>query len=284
MFVCPKCHGDLTYLKNKYICCTCRKKYKVFSQIPVFFRGLSGITTKCLYRKINSEFNSYRFSRLIRFMNMGYAKQQIEDIPFIRNQVINKNSFRLLYYLFDNFLLDDKTVVDFGCGRGGTLFYLNNVYKNIRLYGLDLDITGLKNISDQFSVAATNCCSSLPLKNDSIDVGIFIEVLHAIKKKKVLFKNISSVLKSSGLIFIADAMYIKKWVILEKILKNNKITIVREEDVTKNIINSCEEISLNRIKLLGRKRINTMAAPGSKTFDLLKRRKLVYKFLVAKKY
>ena len=285
MFVCPKCHGELIKMQDYCVCTICNKHYDLEDDIPIFLHGIHSTQTRLLYKRVNTIFNSCKFSRLIRFMNMGYVSDEKENnnIPFIRNQMVNRNSFYLLYNLFGDFSFNRKVVVDFGCGRGGTLFYLKHLYDEVKLYGVDIDITGLKNISSNCSVAVVDCSRDLPFRNSSIDVAIFLEVFHAIKKKRKLLENVTQILKVGGYIFLADMLDVKQWVKLRTFFMTNRLCIEREDDVTRNVICSCQEISANRIKVLGNKEIGTMAAPGSRTFNLLCERKRIYKFLVVKK-
>ncbi len=159
--------------------------------------------------------------------------------------------------------LENKTILEIGCGNGVQTKYILNKYKpksitgidlnkeNIRIANQEKDRRGMKNI--HFFVDDAQQLSKF--KENSIDIIINIESAFHYPDKPLFLKQLFRVLKPGGHFLIADILTTnkkKKWLKkswkkkmvyhhwdqnkYEKELANARLKITRFEDITSGVI------------------------------------------------
>ncbi|WP_026882928.1 class I SAM-dependent methyltransferase [Clostridium akagii] len=129
----------------------------------------------------------------------------------------------------------EKSVLDVGCGVGGTVKYMCKKYgctamgiSNSKV-GMDEATKGLnddnqlKNVSFKVEDALDN---NLP--DNSFDVLIMIEAAYMIPNKEKLFAENYRVLKKGGIMLICDNMSLRKMTIKEMIKHNEGIIALKK--------------------------------------------------------
>lgn len=106
---------------------------------------------------------------------------------------------------------NNQTVLDVGCGFGGTLSYINNKYSDMNLIGVNIDIRQLKraktivkkNEKNQINFINSNGCY-LPLKDKRFENILAIECLFHFPCREKFFIDAYKALKPGGAITISD--------------------------------------------------------------------------------
>ena len=119
-------------------------------------------------------------------------------------------------------------MIDVGCANGELLYNLHKNFKNLNLTGIDVDKKLLKK-------ARINCPSQIKFKYGNIgrkidglgkyDIIILSGVLSILIMEKKIMKNLFSLLKPKGKIFIFDSLNINShnlYIKSEEIKKNKK--------------------------------------------------------------
>jgi ubiquinone/menaquinone biosynthesis C-methylase UbiE len=169
------------------------------------------------------------------FMNHGYYP----SYEFLNNSFL-KNQASLYLNALDKIETEDKTLLDIGCGRGGGL----NVYAKYlslkELHGCDLN---KKHIDDciknnDFNIHYKVCSAEdLEYPDNSFDIVTNIESSHCYEDRDWFFKEVHRVLSPGGTFAYLDTGdNIKHFLGTNKIFKN-----VEHQDITKNVLLSCEE-------------------------------------------
>jgi len=134
------------------------------------------------------------FNKIYTQKNRYHKPKEIFSylIKILRKEKIKKNSL----------------LIDVGCANGELLYNLHKNLKNVNLTGIDVDKTLLKK-------AKENCPKNIPfLKKDiskkvkglkKYDIVIFSGVLSIFKNGDSVLKNLLSLVKPNGKIFIFDS-------------------------------------------------------------------------------
>lgn len=106
---------------------------------------------------------------------------------------------------------DGISLLDAGCGFGGTISLLNETFHNLKLFGVNIDnaqverakkvITPENNNNIEFING--NACD-LPHFNQLFDYAIALECIFAFPSREIFFQQVKSNLKSSGKLIIVD--------------------------------------------------------------------------------
>ena len=97
----------------------------------------------------------------------------------------------------------NKNVIDLGCGEGLLLRILENNYKDVKTFGLDVEpnIEKLKGVLKAELKVADLCQSSFP--KDFFDIIFILDVLEHFKDLERPVKEIKKILKEDGLLIVS---------------------------------------------------------------------------------
>ncbi len=143
---------------------------------------------------------------------------------FNGSSVASNLGFRMMkwgYIVFDLFqyptrtlekwpIRKGKTVVDFACGPGRYTRYLaRKVGAEGKVYALDIHPLAIKAIEkiikkNRLKNVDAKCCPEFKtgLHESSVDLIVFLDALHQIKKHDQLFKELHRILKPKGRLFL----------------------------------------------------------------------------------
>ncbi len=103
--------------------------------------------------------------------------------------------------------IDNKSILDVGCGTGILLSLLSRLNGTTNLFGIDLT-PGMLNIAEKrLGTAATLLSASsenIPLTTNSIDVVISTNCFHYFSNQKLAINEFRRVLKPGGQLIITD--------------------------------------------------------------------------------
>jgi cyclopropane fatty-acyl-phospholipid synthase-like methyltransferase len=153
--------------------------------------------TETIYTRIDGFINDLP----IYFLNHGYspAYSEFEGVQF-------KHQLSLYKKTIDGLSLDNKSILEVGCGRGGGSKWISDTY-NVNMYGCDITPVHIavckKNEKENLQYTVANA-DELPYKAESMDVIFSIEASQAFQDLKAFFEKAFNILKSDGKIIIVD--------------------------------------------------------------------------------
>lgn len=191
---------------------------------------------KNLHQETYNEINLFFESTDIDFMNHGYYPPH----PITKKtNIIFKNQFSLYLSLFDNLKIENKNILEIGCGRGGGIKNLNKYYNFKEVHACDLNKKNIEycnkdNSNIKFKISDAE---NLDYKNNLFDIVINVESSHCYENPELFFNEVKRVLKPDGIFLYTDVgKTIRYFNNFHNLFKN-----IYRTDITENVLNSCKD-------------------------------------------
>ncbi|BAQ63011.1 2-methyl-6-phytyl-1,4-benzoquinone methyltransferase [Geminocystis sp. NIES-3708] len=106
---------------------------------------------------------------------------------------------------------DGVTILDAGCGFGGTINLLNDTFSNLKLFGVNIDNAQIERATEiikpqnnnQIQFINGNACD-LPHFRELFDYAVALECIFAFPSREIFFQQVRKNLKSSGKLIVVD--------------------------------------------------------------------------------
>jgi len=244
------------------------------------------------YDAVNDSLEKSRFKDITLFYNLGYLpngnKSQAKfDLPIF---LFNKNSVRLVLEVIGDIDLNNKTILDIGCGRGGTIQVINKYFKPSRTVGIDISKSSIDycnnsypNVTFYVQDAAKN-----NLDDKVFDVAIIIELKNTEPDIFPVYQETHRVLRNNG-VLIQAGIFPRKYYQETLETLSNLYTIISNTDITSNVILSATTNACKRSKHLSgilsdMKTVEDfLITPNHVTFKLLEEKQADYRIITMRK-
>lgn len=158
---------------------------------------------------INQLYDTYLVQYALSFsdvwmMNWGYWKEDTLDVSTSQIDLIKK--------MMEGTKLENKNVLDVGCGVGGTAIFIQKFFSTKSIIGVNISAQQIQmanklaiqeNCSDNIQFKVANA-SQLPFKKQTFDVIIVIECAFHFVRKDLFIQEAYRVMKPGGKLIIAD--------------------------------------------------------------------------------
>lgn len=247
------------------------------SKLTAFFYNLIG--------------NSPSFAPDDMFMNMGYTQN-----PDRKNHSITTKQ-QLYQHVVSGVDLQNKKVLEVGCGRGGGAKLLSETKKPEKYIAIDLSKSSINFCQRQLNqdnlVFEEADAQKLPYPDCSFDVVINVESSHCYKKMGKFLSEVQRVLKPGGHFCFCDIRTQKKEKKTRELFQRY-FTIDRWDDISEHTVGALQQSEIivrqgiNNItpgwKNIFRPLLNNWAGvPDTAVFNALKNSDLVYIWVQSRK-
>lgn len=182
------------------------------------------------------------------FLNYGYH----DDTPLSLNHQDEPNRFfiQLYHHVVQNIDLQDKDIVEVGCGQGaGGVFLLQ--HRNPRSYiGIDLSKKAVELC--QRHNTFTNAkwmqgrADNLPLPDKSVDIVINIESSHCYPSMEQFISEVQRILRPNGYLAFADLRHYLQVDVLDQCFSTSGLQVLHRADITPQVLESLTRLSDRR--------------------------------------
>jgi SAM-dependent methyltransferase len=219
--------------------------------------------------------------REITFMNYGYADLDTDarGLALNNGESDNRYSIQLYHHLAAAVDLKGKNVVEVGSGRGGGASYIARYLRPQTMRGIDLSDKAVDFCNTHYSTAGLSFsqgdAENLPLADASVDAVVNLESSHCYGSMEKFLSEVHRVLRPGGYFLFSDHRDQGKVGFLRQQLKDSGLNVVKETDITANVVRALDLDNDRKAKLIElrcprvlRGRMAEFAAmKGSKTYQ-----------------
>jgi ubiquinone/menaquinone biosynthesis C-methylase UbiE len=246
------------------------------------------------YNAVSEQLDSTEFGEFSFFLNYGYVADRNPQYAQVKlpDYFLNKNSVALALELLGDCIITGGRVLDVGCGRGGTVYVIHRFFSASQIIGIDLSSTAISFCKNTHKYPRVGFlegdAEDLPLRDESFDIVTNLESSHSYPNIEGFYSEAMRVLKPGGHFLCADVLSVQCWKECAALLEAVGFTVEREQDVTTNVLLSCDEIASTRIHAFNHQRDTQiveefLALPGSEVYEDMWHRRCTYKILKLKK-
>lgn len=194
--------------------------------------------------------------REITFMNYGYADlaPNAQGLPLNNGEGDNRYSIQLYHHLAAAVDLTGKSVVEVGSGRGGGASYIARYLKPRSMRGIDLSDKAVDFCNTHYSTEGLSFtqgdAENLPLGDATADAVVNLESSHCYGSMEKFLSEVHRVLRPGGYFLFSDHRDQGKVDLLRKQLKDAGLNVVKETDITANVVRALDLDNDRKAKLI----------------------------------
>ena len=266
--------------------------YNVFVDKYTFFPTF---VRKPMWQIWHRLLNRFDKDSTVNFMNYGYEKLNGHiPIPLEKGDEINRYSIQLYDHVVQNADLTNKDVLEVGSGRGGGASYISRYYKPRSYTGLDISSSVIDFCNRHYDVPGLSfvkgSSENQPFPDDSFDALVNVESARCYGNLMQFFQEVKRVVRPGGYFLFADVVDNGEIGNIRQDLANCGFKILKEEEITKNVVKGLEKDTVHRESLIQEKIPKALkrsfaafaGAKGTHRYNSFANRKLEYWSFVLK--
>ena len=249
---------------------------------------------KSFYDAVSEQLDATEFGQFSLFLNYGYVPTQNPQAATVAlpAHYLNKNSVKLVLEVIGDCVLTDCRVLDVGCGRGGTVAVLHQFFAAKTITGLDLSSSAIAFCRATHRYPEVRFqegdAERLPFDDATFEIVTNIESSLCYPDIRAFYAEVFRVLTPGGYFLYTDAMPVTVMSDHMTFLKELGFVVEREQDITANVLLSCDEIARTRVQAYDRQNDpqlmgDFLGVPGSQIYEEMSRRRWTYKIFKLQK-
>lgn len=222
------------------------------------------------------------------FLNYGYISlDQGDEARFqVPVEVFNRNSVRLVFELIGKTQLENRKVLDVGCGRGGAAALMAEMFGAI-VTGVDLSpeaISFCRSTHRNGARFEVGDAEHLPFADGEFEAVTNIESSHTYPNLRAFFTEVRRMLATGGMFLYTDLLPVQRWAEVRVLLESLGLRAQSERNITANVLASCDGVAASRTQAFGGSSEmidNFLAVPGSAVYEQMNSGAWEYRILRA---
>ncbi len=175
----------------------------------------------------------------VKTMNMGFAAKDGKQVLLLPEDESEYLQFQLYDYLLKKVNINQKRVVEIGCGVGGGCYYAQKYYQPQKVVGIDLIGVNIEIAAQRYQhlpiqFMQGDACD-LVYPYSSADVVINLESSHGYRNFERFVQEVHRILTPGGYMLFADLRYTKHLKKLPHVFEQNQFNVVEFEDISEQV-------------------------------------------------
>jgi SAM-dependent methyltransferase len=242
---------------------------------------------RSFYNLLSQRLEAVGLADVSFFLNYGYVPtdDHNESSFDIREGTFNANSVRLVFEVIGPLDLNDRTIVEIGCGRGGNSALVAEKF-DARVIGIDMSSEAIDFCRRRHLGATTDFrvgdALNIPLADGSCDAVINVESSHSYGNLAKFLSEVRRICRPDAWFLHTDFLSAEDWDYVRMRLKALGFSTEADRDITANVLASRDLASGNWKQVYGdgnARVANFLALPGSSIYEQLRAGLLEYRIL-----
>jgi len=216
------------------------------------FPNVKGWLTRLQYEYVST----LNLKKDVLFMNFGYHAdhQGHEPISLPAEDEKHRYPLQLYYHVARSIDWDGRDVLEVSSGRGGGAHFIMRHFKPRSYTGVDFSTRAIEFCRENYSIDGLKFqhgnAEALPFPDNSFDVVVNVEASLYYPHITRFFEHVKRVLKPNGYFLYTDLRYREKVAIWHAQLRNMGLKLIREEEITDNVLKAMELDQEHRIEMV----------------------------------
>ena len=259
----------------------------MIQNLLVWFIQYSPSTKKWFWKKWYSLFPRIAPDPKFRCMNFGFYSEKLH-LDLETEDEFERYPIQLYHHVATQVDIAGKTMLEIGSGRGGGASFIARYLQPSKITGIDISSTAVELCDSLYTENniefIVGDSENLPQENETFDIVINVESSHCYGSVDDFLSEVKRVLKPKGYFLFCDLRTLEMIDVLETQFHDSGLVLIEKKDITANVIQGLEKMSLFRKKRIheavpwGIKGIfeSYAGVQGSKTYESFVDGSLVY--------
>jgi SAM-dependent methyltransferase len=221
------------------------------------------------------------------FLNYGYVPtdHHNESVFTVPAGTFNVNSVRLVFEVIGSLDLNDRTIVEIGCGRGGNTALIAEKFQ-AQVIGIDMSSEAIafcrkthRSPSLDFMVGDA---LDIALPDGSCDAVLNVESSHSYGNLPKFLSEVRRICRSGAWFLHTDLLSPEDWGLVRMRLKGLGFVTESDRDITANVLASRDQASSRYEQVFGdgnARVANFLGLPGSLIYEQLRAGLMEYRIM-----
>ena len=218
------------------------------------FPGIKSVLTRALYEYLSARVKD----KGAVFMNFGYAAYNGDHaaLALSAEDEHHRYPLQLYHHIAKSINWENADALEVSSGRGGGAHFIMQHFKPRSYKGVDFSTRAIEFCRNHYKLHGLSFehgnAEALPYPDSSFDVVVNVEASLYYPNITKFFEHVQRVLKPHGFFLYTDLRYEEKVEVWRAQLRNMGLKIVKEEEITNNVLKAMELDRERRIDMVRR--------------------------------